>query len=143
LLNFITLSFWTVALGNLCFRLIGRAFGDGPYDARYGTYHASLSDDIAWQAATIIVTLPVFLYFDRTIARELARRPEMYESPVRLWLTYIALVIAATIVIGDAIWILQALFRGEVTLRFILEALVLLVLGGGVFAYYFPRLRPR
>jgi len=51
-------------------------------------------------------------------------------------LTYIALVIAATVLLADGIWFLQALLKGDLTLRFILDTLVLLVLGGGVFAYY-------
>jgi hypothetical protein len=146
LLNFITLGFWTIALGNLCYVLIAHAFPDRttpntPYAYGYGGGY-SLMYQISWQLAAIIVAVPAFFVINRVIDHELARRPDLIESPIRLWLTYIALVIAATIVLIDGIWFLQALLRGELSIRFFLDSLVLLVLGGGVFAYYFAGLKP-
>ena len=64
------------------------------------------------------------------------QRPDLYDSGVRKSLTYIALVIAATILLADGIWFLQALIKSDLTFRFVLDTLVLLVIGGGVFAYY-------
>jgi hypothetical protein len=143
LLNFITLGFWTIALGNLCYVLIAHAFPDRTNpNAPYAYGDSSLMYRISWQLAAVIVTVPVFFVINRIIDNELARRPDLIESPIRLWLTYIALVIAATIVLIDGIWFLQALLRGELSVRFFLDSLVLLVLGGGVFAYYFAGLKP-
>lgn len=102
----------------------------------------SVMYQISWQLAAIIVALPAFILINRIIDNELARRANLIESPIRLWLTYIALVIAATIILIDGIWFLQALLRGELSIRFILDSLVLLVLGGGVFTYYFAGLKP-
>ena len=96
---------------------------------------------VAWQIATVIVTFPVFAYINVAINRELANRPDAADSGVRRWLTYIALVVAAVVVLGDGIWFLEAFLRGELTVRFILDSLVLLVLGGGVFAYYLTTIR--
>lgn len=138
LLNFITLGFWTIALGQLFYTLIARWFPD----AAYTGYGGPLTYQIAWQLATIIVAFPAFLFVARAIGGELQRRPEAAESPVRAWLTYVALVIAAIVVLLDAIWFLEALLRGEITIRFLLDTLVLLVLGGGVFVYYLGGLRP-
>jgi len=142
LLNFITLGFWTVALGQLFFSLIDRRFPDpvGPYGS--GANRGTLVSEIALQLATIIVAYPCFVLVGRLIARELARRPDALESGVRAWITYVALVIAAIVVLLDAIWFLNALLRGELTVKFILDSLVLLVLGGGVFGYYLNSLRP-
>lgn len=138
LLNFITLGFWTIALGQLFYALIARWFPD----AALRGYEGPLTHEIAWQLATIIVAFPAFLFVARAIGGELRRRPEALESPVRAWLTYIALVIAAIVVLLDGIWFLEALLRGEITIRFLLDSLVLLVLGGGVFAYYLGGLHP-
>ena len=77
----------------------------------------------------------------RFIAQELQQRPEAENSPVRLWLTYVALVLAAIIVLSDGIWFLAAFLQGQLTIRFVLDSLVLLVLGGGVFAYYLSGLQ--
>lgn len=137
LLNFITLGFWTIALGQLFVHLIDRRFPDV---ASYPTY-STFTQDIAWQLATIIIAFPCFALIGRIIARERARRPESAESGVRLWLTYLALVIAGIIVLGDAIWVLESLLTGALTVRFILDSVVVIGLGGGVFAYYLATLR--
>lgn len=133
LINFITLGFWSVALGHIFYIFIAQRFPDAaaPWD-NGGT----LSHQIAWQLATVIITFPIFAFVHSRIVRELRKRRELYASGVRKWLTYIALVGALLIVVGDGIWFLQALLLGELTVRFILDSLVLLVLGGGIFWYY-------
>lgn len=138
LLNFITLGFWTVALGQIFYRLIAYWIPDATQTTSYG----SLRDDLAWQAATVIVAFPVFLYVHSLIQRDLRTRPDLYDSAIRRWLTYLTLVVAAIILLTDAAWVIEALIRGELTLRFILESLVLLVLGGGVFVYYLRTMEP-
>jgi len=139
LLNFITLGFWTVALGQIFYRLIAFWFPD---PTQTSSYSGSLRDDIAWQVATVIVTFPTFVYIHWLIARELRARPDLYTSGVRRWLTYLTLVVAAIVVLTDAAWVVEALIRGEMTLRFILDSLVLLVIGGGVFVYYLRTMEP-
>jgi hypothetical protein len=140
LLNFITLGFWTVALGQIFYRLIEYWFPD---PASAATYTVSLRDDLAWQVATVIVAFPVFLYLHSLIQRELRSRTDLYYSGIRRWLTYLALVIAAIVVLTDAAWVIEALIRGDVTLRFILDSLVLLVIGGGIFVYYLRTMDPQ
>ncbi len=135
LLNFLTLGFWTISLGQIFYVLISHWLPDPAKISSYYFYR-SVRDEISWQVATVLVTFPLFLFIHRLIGRQLAQRPDLYDSGVRKWLTYIALVIAATVLLADGIWFLQALLKGDLTLRFILDTLVLLVLGGGVFAYY-------
>jgi hypothetical protein len=139
LLNFITLGFWVVALGQLFTILIDRRFPD---PAMSSGYALDLIHQIAWQLATIIVAFPCFALIGRMIGAELARRPESADSGVRAWLTYIALVIAGVCVLSDAIWVLEAFLTGTLTIRFVLDSIVVIGLGGGVFAYYLATLRP-
>ncbi|HET6276729.1 MAG TPA: DUF5671 domain-containing protein [Candidatus Cybelea sp.] len=138
LLNFITLGFWTVALGQIFYRLIAYWLPD----TTSTPYFLSLRDEIAWQVATVIVAFPVFLFVHSLIQRELRSRPDLYYSGIRRWLTYLALVIAAIVVLGDAAWVIEALIQGEVTLKFILDSVVLFVIGGGVFLYYLRTMEP-
>ncbi len=138
LLNFITLGFWTVALGQIFYRLIAYWLPDPSQPALYG----SLRDAMAWQIAAVIVAFPAFVYVHSLIARELRNRSDLYESGVRRWLTYLTLVVASIVVLTDAAWVIEALIRGELTLRFILDSLVLLVIGGGVFVYYLRTMEP-
>jgi Domain of unknown function (DUF5671) len=138
LLLFISLSFWTVALGQLFYALIDRAFPDpllGPYVA------GSFRETVTYQLATIIVAFPIFIWLSRMTLNALRVRPESAESGVRRWLTYIALVLATICMLGDAIWFLQGFLRGDLTVPFVLKALVLLALAGGIFVYYLNSLR--
>src|SRR5580704_6257178 len=137
LLNFITLGFWSVALWQIWDDLVKRWFPDplsieGP----------SLRDDIAWQAALIIVTFPIFAFVHWLIQRELARRPELYYSPIRRWLTYVALVLAAVTIVVDAALTVEAWITGHLTAHFLLDTLGLFVLGGGIFGYYLITMEP-
>ena len=139
LLNFITLAFWTVALGQIFYILIAHWFPDPTQAMQYA---GSLREQISWQVASVVVAFPIFLFVHGIINRELRARPDLYDSGIRRWLTYIALVIAALIVITDGVWFIEALIRGELTVRFVLDSLVLLVLGGGIFTYYLATMDP-
>lgn len=91
--------------------------------------------------ACIIVAFPVFLFVTRFTLRQLKSHPDKLESGVRKWLTYIALLIAAGIVIGDLITFLAYFLRGELTMRFVSKVFTVLVIAGGIFWYYLDSLR--
>lgn len=131
LLNFITLAFWTVALGQIWYTLIARWFPDASQ-----SFDGNLMNAISTQLATIIIAFPIFALVHMMIRKNLRNKPEAYESGVRKWLTYIALFLASLVVLGDGVWFVDTFLRGELTVRFVLDAIVLLVLGGGVFGYY-------
>lgn len=136
LLTFSTLATWTIGLGYLAFGLIDQWFAD-PLFSRY----QSNSDAITWSLASLIVAFPLYLLISRVVVRETLAHPSKLESPIRKWLTYMALVIAAGVFMGDLITILASLLRGDLTSRFIAKSLVVLILSGGVFFYYFGGLR--
>jgi hypothetical protein len=77
----------------------------------------------------------------RYIVREFETHPEKLESAVRKWLTYIALLIAAGVVVGDLITFLTLFLRGELTARFVAKVVTVLLIAGGVFWYYLGSLR--
>lgn len=60
---------------------------------------------------------------------------------MRSWLTYLTLVAAAIVVLGDAIAFLDAFLSGDLSVRFALKSIVLVALAGGVFAYYLATVR--
>lgn len=139
LLNFITLAFWITALGQIGYTLIAHWFPDAASAYRYGE---PLIEQLSWQIATIAVAFPIFSFVHVLIGKALAQRPEMYDSGVRKWLTYIALVIAAMVVIGDGVFFINAFLRGEITTRFIFDEILLFALGGGVFGFYLSTIDP-
>lgn len=137
LLAFATLATWTIGLGSLAFTLIDRSFVDtlSPGSFQYDNY------SVAASLAAIIVAFPIYLLVSRIVVRESRIHPEKLQSPVRKWLTYMALVIAAGCFIGDLVTTLTFFLRGEITSRFLAKAFVVLVLSGGVVSYYYGGLR--
>ena len=138
LLAFISLGAWAFSAGYVFDALIDRWIPSGLESA----YQLSaFRSEVAGELATIIVALPIFAFVSRTIAAGISRRPEMADSGVRKWLTYVALVLAAMCLIGDGIWFVTSFLTGDLTLRFVLKALVLVVLAGGIFTYYLSTVR--
>ena len=62
-------------------------------------------------------------------------------SGVRRWLTYLTLFVTACTITGDLITLLFYFLDGELSVRFLLKVVAILVLCGVPFAYYFAALR--
>jgi hypothetical protein len=69
--------------------------------------YRSMADELA----SVIVGFPLFLLVTWWIVRDFQRQPERLESPVWKWLTYPALVITASTVIGDVVTLLAYFLR--------------------------------
>ncbi len=138
LLSFSTLATWTIGLGSVMFTLIDRWIKDplSPVNYYAGGYY-----QLAGSLASVIVAFPVYLFVMRYVTQELESHPEKLESAVRKWLTYIALLIAAGVVVGDLITFLTYFLRGELTARFVAKVAVVLVIAGGIFWYYMGSLQ--
>jgi hypothetical protein len=136
LLAFGTLGTWVGAIASLVFTLLDKYLPD----VNFGIGNNS-SYSISTELASIIVALPVYLYTMSIITRDIAKSPERAESGVRRWLTYIALLITAGVLIGDVITFLAYLLRGELTERFVLKVLTVVILAGGIFWYYLSTLK--
>ncbi len=132
LLSFATLTTWALAVGGLIFRAIDVQWPD-PLET---VVQSSDRYRISQNLASVLVAFPLYVFVMRLIHREEAAHPETRESGVRRWLTYIALLFAAGTVIGDLVTFLAFLFRGELTIRFVLKVLTVLVMAGGVLRYY-------
>jgi hypothetical protein len=135
---FATLATWTLGLGSIMFTLIERWFAD-PLVPTY--YYRGAYYQMADSLACVIVAFPVYLWVTRAILREVQLSPEKLQSSVRKWLTYIALLIAAGIVVCDLIAFLTYFLRGELTARFVAKVATVLLIAGGVFWYYLGSLR--
>jgi hypothetical protein len=138
LLSFIALGTWTTALGSLFYTLIDRWFP--LVSASFNTQNIDRYA-ISIEMAGIFVAFPLYLAIMRSMTRAAEANPERLQSAVRKWLTYIALLVAAAIVIGDLVTFLAYFLRGDLTVRFALQVLTLLVLAGGVLSYYLATLR--
>ncbi len=136
LVMFATLYFFAYHLGSLLFDLINRTWPDAT-QAGYRGFGSSMR----WATAAILISFPVFAYVSHYVAKDVARHPIKRLSPVRRWLTYLTLFLAATILIGDMTTLLYNVLGGELTTRFVLKVLVVAAIAGSIFGYYLWDLR--
>lgn len=137
LVLFTTLYLSAYHLGSLLFQFVERALPDpaaSDTDQR-------LREATRWSVSFLIIAFPVFLYTARTLARATAHDPGKRGSKVRRWLTYLTLFLAAGTLVGDCTALVFNLLSGELTLRFILKALIVAALAGGIFGHYLHGLR--
>ncbi len=133
LLAFTTLYSTVISLIILAYQFIGRTFADPAF---VNDYYYNDTSAIRWSLAVIIVSFPLFVYLSRILHRESAMHTEKLSSGVRRWLTYLTLFVTACTISGDLITLLFYLLQGELTIRFVLKVLAVLVLSGVPFLYY-------
>lgn len=139
LVMFLTLYISSFSFGSLIFDFLNRWLPDVALNYNYVDAY---SDSIRSATASLIVTFPVFLYVSWILERAMRRDPTKRGSKVRKWLTYLTLFIAAGVIIGDLITLVTSLLGGlELTLRFMLKVLTVLVIAGTIFGYYLRDLR--
>ena len=126
-------------LGNLLFQFINMGFPD-PLDPMSGQ-QGFIGRQIRGATSALLVAFPVFLFVASRIARRTARDPAQRMSAVRKWLTYLTLFVAACVIIGDLITLVNSVLSGELTVRFVLKVLTVGVIAGSVFGYYLWSMR--
>jgi len=138
LVLFSTLYVCAYNLGKLIFTFIDRAFPD-PVEVRGFVEYTNAT--MRWAVASLIIAFPVFLYMSRLVGHAIRREPTKRASRVRKWLTYLTLFIAASILIGDLITLVDNFLAGALGLRFVLKVLTVGAIAGTVFGYYLWDLR--
>ena len=140
-LSFLLLGIIATAAGILYFQIINKYFPDilsGIYqNYQFSNFNTSL---IHYSIASIIVGFPIYLWalwFWFKSFSSPTGEAEKVESRLSKWFTYIVLLIAGGTVIGDLITVIYNFLQGEFGARFLLKALVILVIAGFVFAFYF------
>jgi hypothetical protein len=134
--SFIVLGIVATALGTLYFQIINMRFPD-PL--------AEIAVDGAWSStraihhaiASLIIAFPLYYAAMRIWFRKFREDEGRAESRLSRWLTYIVLLAAAVTIVGDLIAVLFKLLQGEISARFLLKALTILVIAGIIFGFYF------
>lgn len=136
LLTFVMLYLGAINLIALLWQVISVQFPD-PASYSWMNPYDSMRNSIA----SLIVVWPVFLLMARYLAGDLKRHPEKTELWVRRWLTYLTIFVAAITIIVDLITLLNSFLGGELTMRFVLKVLVVLLVAAGVLGYQFWELK--
>jgi hypothetical protein len=137
LLLFTTLYLSCYHLGSLLFDLINRWIPDATETGRAQW----IENSIRWSVSYLIVSFPAFAFLASYIGKEVASQPVKRLSPVRRWLTYLTLFIAAAALIGDLTTLVYNVLAGELTTRILLKVLIVILIAGTVFIHYLTDLR--
>ncbi|MFA7286644.1 MAG: DUF5671 domain-containing protein [Patescibacteria group bacterium] len=91
--------------------------------------------------AALIIAWPVYVYLLWFLGKEEQADPEKREIRVRKWLFTFTLFVAALTIVIDLITLIRNFLGGELSVRFGLKVLAVLVVAGVVFFYYLWDLR--
>jgi len=119
-----------LAVISLLFQYINVAFPD-PLD-----YYLGSLDTIRYSMAALIVVWPVYLVMSWLIRKDMKAHPAKADIWVRKWLMYLTLFVSAVTIIVDLVTLIDNFLGGELTVRFGLKVLVVLLVAVAVFWYY-------
>lgn len=138
LLAVVTLYVSTWRFIDLLFDCINKIFPDKLepvyfYSGAFATMRISV--------AVLIIVFPVYLGVTWFLRKDMIRHSEKRELRVRRWLLNLTLFLAAVMIIADLVTLIYWFLEGELTLRFALKVLVVLIVAAGIFGYYIWDLR--
>jgi hypothetical protein len=100
-----------------------------------------LSNAMRLSMAFLIVLYPAYVIVMSILGRDTDREPAKQELWVRRWSLYLTLFLSGVTMVGDLIYLVYSFLGGDFTLRFILQALAILIVAAAVFGYYLFLLR--
>ena len=119
-------------VGGLAFAFIDAMFAD---DLAARNWRNSVSS-LRWGIAALVVGYPIFIYLGARLGAARRANPERQTSRVRAWLTYVTLMFAALVLIGDLISVVYHFLSGELGARFLSKAAVVAVISGAILWNY-------
>lgn len=132
LLAIIALYMSAASLMTLLFQYINVLFPDPLAYANY----TGIAGAIRYAMATLIIIFPVYVLISKILNGEYAVMPEKREYRLRKWLVYFTLFVAGITIIIDLVVLIFNFLGGDLTSRFILKILVVLLVAGVIFWYY-------
>jgi len=119
-------------------RQYGNYFFPDPISA---AYDVGFSASMRLAVAFLIIVFPAYVIAMWVLGRDIDRAPEKRDLWVRRWSLYLTLFLSGVTIIGDLVYLVYSFLGGDMTVRFVLQALAILVVAAAVFAYYLFVLR--
>lgn len=133
LLSLFSLIFLALAVGLIAFGIVNQTIVDALSAYNYQNYDKQFKFAIS----ALIIAAPIFYFMSYLIERGLKKHELKIDSGIRRWLTYFILFVSAVIILGVFIGVINSFLAGELTARFILKALSMLIIAALVFSFYF------
>ncbi|OHA27165.1 MAG: hypothetical protein A3C06_03765 [Candidatus Taylorbacteria bacterium RIFCSPHIGHO2_02_FULL_46_13] len=125
-----------VSLLQLLFQVINYAFPDA-LDYYVDPYSAG----VRWSIAMLLIMFPAYLLLQWAIERDVRVQPLKKQLWIRRWLSYLTLFVAGLTIAIDLVVLVNSFLGGEISSRFLLKVVAVLIVAGGVFGYYIYDLR--
>ena len=100
----------------------------------------SAAEGVRFGIAMLVVFFPTYLALTRIVNQTRRKEQGVYLTLTR-WLIYLSLFVGGTILLGDLVAVLWSFLNGEITTRFILKAVALLVVITAAVKYYLLDMR--
>ncbi|MDP2631404.1 MAG: DUF5671 domain-containing protein [Candidatus Uhrbacteria bacterium] len=136
LLAIITLYIGVISLLTIIFQTTNIMLPD-PLDF----YYSGALNLLRGAMAALIVGWPIFILISWTIGKDISANPQKIEIRVRKWLLYFTLFVASITIIIDLITLINSFLSGELSTRFIIKVVAVLLVTAAVFGYYLWSLR--
>ncbi|MCC2630505.1 MAG: hypothetical protein K0S38_314 [Candidatus Paceibacter sp.] len=126
----------SISLVGLLFQIINKAFPD-----KLNPYYYYNNESVLWFTAFLIIMFPLYLLLGWFYNKQLGQNPEKLQLTIRKWLVYLTLFLAGLALAIDLVTLVFYFLNGEITIRFILKVLSVLVVAGMIFGYYITDIR--
>lgn len=120
-----------IAIITLYFQYVNYAFFDAVTD-----YRVSILNSIRWASSVLIVAYPVLVYVTYVLYKDMRAMPDQHHVWLRRWLLYFTQFLTLITIIVDVMVLVYQFYGGELTLRFGIKILAVLVVTSIVLGYY-------
>jgi hypothetical protein len=97
--------------------------------------------NLRWAVAMLSVLFPVFVWVSWLLYRESVADMAKLSGRFRKWLLYLTIFISGIVIMSDLVSLIYNFLDGDLTTRFILKSLSVLVVAAAVFGYYLWEIR--
>jgi len=136
LLNILAFYLSVISFITISIQYINVLFPD-PLNFNY----TGIANQVRIFTSILVIAVPVYILTSWLLGKDLKKNPEKREFQLRKWLLYFTLFAAAVTIIVDLIILVYNFLSGELTLRFLLKVLAVLLVTAAVFGYYIWDLR--
>jgi hypothetical protein len=136
MLSLVALIFMALSTGMIFFQVINKTVADVLAGVQ------GYTDEIMkFAISAIIIATPLYYWMLRLIKKAFKKGELKDDSGIRRWLTYFILFVSAVVAVGWLIATINSWLNGELSLKFILKTLTVLIITGTIFTYYFYDIR--
>ncbi len=127
-----------IALYMSVFSLVSLLFSyiEYVYPDALNTYVDPYSGAMRYSIASLIVLFPLLLVLMRVIRNDIVREPLKKDLWVRRWFLVLTLFVAGATIAIDLITLINYFLGGDLTTRFVLKVIVVLLVAGGGFLHF-------